>query len=749
MARKGNQQKNGWDNLSNHKKGVSDSGCPLPNTKGRGKVNLAKVAGEEKLLNGNQPSAPVSEGGNKTDHAGGENRSKQKSKKFQKKEKQGMSAIHSEEQAVPCDCNSGDCLENISTVEASGLREENGRPPNSTRGLEDSNYRSGQSPSGSHTDDTMGNLEFSDSLILRHLRVSALSILKAATECLQRQKPLFISLTTNMSDAACYVQKKIEHAYPIILRWLMHVGNIVLLLSMVWLDCTLRGIESFLRMGTTSFFSVIWCSILSVIAMIGMFKFVLVLVITALTGHFVGFTIGFMFIAVSGILLLWLCGSFWTTGLVICSGGLAFVLSHERIALLITTLYSVYSAWTYVGWFGLLLALNLSFISSDALMFFLKNNINHRMPDQVPEQTAGMEGQQSFFYGGQGPSSPETGSGPSSYRGPGIPSTSGTDFEMSSEDEVVRLLNCTDHYSALGLSRFENVDVTILKREYRKKAMLVHPDKNMGNEKAAEAFKKLQNAYEVLLDSLKRKSYDEELRREELLNYFRRFQNASQKRPGWTFGLALQNGRHKFFASGFAHTATDGEDPFGESRRIACRKCGNFHVWIQTKKSKSTARWCQDCRDFHQAKDGDGWVEQSSQPFFFGILQKVDAPRAYVCADSKIYDATEWYICQVIKFPPDKLSGSLSLWLTVTRNGDEISRSSMPSSSSSNLEENMTEEEFFEWLQNAVQAGVFDNFAGNTPSESPSAAAEAGKFSKSGGSNSGSSKRKKKGKKQW
>jgi len=30
-------------------------------------------------------------------------------------------------------------------------------------------------------------------------------------------------------------------------------------------------------------------------------------------------------------------------------------------------------------------------------------------------------------------------------------------------------------------------------------AMLVHPDKNGGNDQAEEAFKRLQNAYEVLL----------------------------------------------------------------------------------------------------------------------------------------------------------------------------------------------------------------------------------------------------------
>ena len=67
-----------------------------------------------------------------------------------------------------------------------------------------------------------------------------------------------------------------------------------------------------------------------------------------------------------------------------------------------------------------------------------------------------------------------------------------------------------------------------------------------------------------------------------------------------------------------------------------------------------------------------------------------------------------------------------------------------------NLEETMTEEEFLEWLQNAVQAGMFDNFSGTTSAESPFA--KGGSGSKSSGSNtSGGSgnKRKKKGKKQW
>lgn len=58
----------------------------------------------------------------------------------------------------------------------------------------------------------------------------------------------------------------------------MHIGNLMLLLYMVWLDCSLRGIDPFLRVGTTSFFSIVWCSVLSLIGMVGVGKFLVILV---------------------------------------------------------------------------------------------------------------------------------------------------------------------------------------------------------------------------------------------------------------------------------------------------------------------------------------------------------------------------------------------------------------------------------------------------------------------------------------
>lgn len=148
------------------------------------------------------------------------------------------------------------------------------------------------------------------------------------------------------------------------------------------------------------------------------------------------------------------------------------MLRHERVALLITTVYSVYCAWLYVGWLRLFLAFNLAFISSDVLIYFLKKNIDQQSRSNPFEQRAGMNSQPGFGNDESIPSSSsENGPGPSADRNAGVPSTSGADSDVTSEDEVVRLLHCFDHYSALGLTRYQDIDVSVLKREYRKKVI--------------------------------------------------------------------------------------------------------------------------------------------------------------------------------------------------------------------------------------------------------------------------------------
>lgn len=50
-----------------------------------------------------------------------------------------------------------------------------------------------------------------------------------------------------------------------------------------------------------------------------------------------------------------------------------------------------------------------------------------------------------------------------------------------------------------------------IKLAYKKLAIQYHPDKNAGDEKKAEEFKKIAEAYEVLSDSNKRQSYDQKM----------------------------------------------------------------------------------------------------------------------------------------------------------------------------------------------------------------------------------------------
>lgn len=64
-----------------------------------------------------------------------------------------------------------------------------------------------------------------------------------------------------------------------------------------------------------------------------------------------------------------------------------------------------------------------------------------------------------------------------------------------------------DYYDILGITK--SASAADIKKAYRKKAIEYHPDKNPGDPKAEEMFKKAAEAYEVLSDPDKKARYDQ------------------------------------------------------------------------------------------------------------------------------------------------------------------------------------------------------------------------------------------------
>jgi DnaJ-class molecular chaperone len=68
----------------------------------------------------------------------------------------------------------------------------------------------------------------------------------------------------------------------------------------------------------------------------------------------------------------------------------------------------------------------------------------------------------------------------------------------------------SDHYAALGLD--SAATLADIKKAFRQKASLHHPDRNTAADAAAR-FRTVQEAYEVLSDEAKRQAYDDNRRR--------------------------------------------------------------------------------------------------------------------------------------------------------------------------------------------------------------------------------------------
>jgi curved DNA-binding protein len=109
-----------------------------------------------------------------------------------------------------------------------------------------------------------------------------------------------------------------------------------------------------------------------------------------------------------------------------------------------------------------------------------------------------------------------------------------------------------DYYSVLGVAPDATEDE--IKKAYRKLALETHPDRNPGDSKAEERFKRISEAYGVLMDSKKRAQYDE----------YKRFgfQQGTGRPNGPTgFGYSQEEIFKDFFASRHA------QEVFSEMQR--------------------------------------------------------------------------------------------------------------------------------------------------------------------------------------
>src|SRR5438045_576481 len=72
-------------------------------------------------------------------------------------------------------------------------------------------------------------------------------------------------------------------------------------------------------------------------------------------------------------------------------------------------------------------------------------------------------------------------------------------------------MSLPDYYRILEVA--SNATSAEIKAAYRRLAKIFHPDKNSGNPAAEEKFKQIKDAYENLINPLRRKKYDDKRNR--------------------------------------------------------------------------------------------------------------------------------------------------------------------------------------------------------------------------------------------
>ncbi|WZZ07317.1 uncharacterized protein LOC106354760 [Brassica napus] len=547
-----------------------------------------------------------------------------------------------------------------------------------------------------------------------------IGLVKQGWNWMQSQKHMCSNACSAVRRFGEKVGELVERHWPLVCSGCGKLLGLLRLGIVYWKDCILRGFRCSAKLGSAALLLIMWSCFLSLTSLSCLLYVLLSMGAAAAVVVNLGCTPGLFIVGLFGILILWMYANFWITGTLFIVGGYLFSLNHARLVVLIAAGYAMYCVKVRLGWLGVLLSMNLAFLSNDVLNCLLQwcDNLSEKPQPEEPKKSEETIIEEDYPGEFEYPSVPveeeeeeektekKVHENKSSAE-PTAPTTTVvntvreiTSVKMvkvdtsSSADEMKRILKSLNHYEALGFSRHKKIDDAVLKKEYRKKAMLVHPDKNMGSPLASESFKKLQCAYEVLSDIVKKRDYDEQLRKEE-----------SRTRS------VCQTSHASSHQSGAGYRAE-------ESRRIHCTKCGNSHIWVCTSRTKAKARWCQDCGQYHQAKDGDGWVElKGTLPF--ERAHKIEIPRAFVCAESKIFDVSEWAICQGMACRPNTHRPSFHVNMVGLEKTTQRSNSSrFPWDLDVEMMDE-DEEEFELWLQQALASGLFCETSKRRKSWSP------------------------------
>lgn len=101
-----------------------------------------------------------------------------------------------------------------------------------------------------------------------------------------------------------------------------------------------------------------------------------------------------------------------------------------------------------------------------------------------------------------------------------------------------------DYYKVLGVSK--NDSESDIKKTYRELAKKYHPDKHKGDEKVADRFKEISEAYDTIGDAKKRKEYDE-MRSNPFANYNGRANRSRQSETSFDdlFGSFFGGGQQR------------------------------------------------------------------------------------------------------------------------------------------------------------------------------------------------------------